>query len=702
MREYGSQAIRNIAVVGHGSSGKTTLVDALAFVSGTSKRHGSIRDGSTLTDTAPEEIERKFSISLGCACAEWKDTKINLLDTPGFLDFQGDAIAGIAAADGALVTVGAGTGVEAGTERMFREAIARKDPVLFVVSTIDREHADFDAAYRSIKEHLTTKVVPVEIPIGAGAGFKGVINLFTKRAHLFKPGTKAGEYEEADIPASERARFDRYHQEMVEAVAATDDALLERFFGGEELPGELEMGAMKEAMKRQELFPLLCCSSQLTWGVRTVLDFLVALMPSAFEMEELHAFKGAEGARTVEIHPQEGAPFAALVFKTTAEPHVGDVSFFRTFSGTVVAGQELYNATRDTAEKMMHLSVPLGRERVEVPRLHPGDIGCVAKLHNTHTNDTLSTKAHPVRLPQIRFPDPVVTFAVKSTLRTDEEKLQQGLHRLHDEDPTFQTHFSSETHETIVGGMGERHVEVALARVARQFGVKGELSAPRIPYRETITSKGEGQGRHKKQSGGKGQFGDCWIRMRPASRGSGYQFQDEIVGGAIPRGFIPAVDRGVQEAAARGVLAGYPVVDFVVECYDGSYHSVDSNEASFKMAGILAFKTVAPKCRPALLEPLEVVEVTTPDGYLGDVMGDLSSRRGHILGTEPTDEGSFTRVRAIVPQAELHLYATKLSSLSHGRAVFAQRFHGYEYVPGDAAQRVVESRSREQTQERSA
>ena len=699
MREYRSEAIRNIAVVGHGASGKTTLVDALAFVSGTSKRHGSIKDGSTLTDTSPEETERKYSISLGCAYAEWKDTKINLLDTPGFLDFQGDAIAGIAAADGALVAVGASTGVEAGTERMFREAIARKDPVLFVISTIDREHADFDAAYQSIKDRLTTKVVPVEIPIGAGAGFKGVINLFTKRAHLFKPGTKAGEYEEVDIPASEQARFERYHQEMVEAVAATDDALLERFFGGEELPGELAMSAMKEAMKRQDIFPLLCCSSQLTWGVRTVLDFLVSLMPSAFEMEELHAFKGAEGERTVEIHPSEGAPFTALVFKTTAEPHVGDVSFFRTFSGTVAAGQDVYNATRDSAEKLMHLSIPLGRERLEVPRLYPGDIGCVAKLHNTHTNDTLSTKARPVRLPQIQFPDPIVTFAVKASLRPDEEKFQQGLHRLHDEDPTFQTHFNSETHETIVGGMGERHIEVGLARVARQFGVKGELAAPRIPYRETITSKGDGQGRHKKQSGGKGQFGDCWIRMRPGPRGSGYVFQDEIVGGAIPRAYIPAVDRGVAEAAARGVLAGYPMVDFVVECYDGSYHSVDSNEASFKMAGIQAFKTVAPKCRPALLEPLEMVEVTTPDAYLGDVMGDLSSRRGHILGTEPTDEGSFTRVRAIVPQGDMHLYATKLSSIAHGRAVFSQRFHGYEHMPGEAAAKIIEAAAKARGEE---
>ena len=689
MREYRSEAIRNIAVVGHGASGKTTLVDALAFVSGSSRRHGSIRDGNTLTDTAPEEIERKYSIALGCAFAEWKDTKINLLDTPGFLDFQGDAIAGIAAADGALVTIGAGTGVEAGTERMFREAIARRDPVLFVVAMMDKEHADFDRAYQSIKDHLTAKVVPVEIPIGAGASFKGIINLFTKKAHLFTPGTKAGEFEEADIPASERARFERYHAELVEAVAATDDALLEKFFSGEELPGDVEMAAMKEAMKRQELFPLLCCSSQLTWGVRTVLDFLAALMPSAYEMEILHAFRGAVGERTVEVQPTDSSPFSALVFKTTAEPHVGDVSYFRTFSGTVASGQEVYNATRDSAEKLTHLAVPLGRERVDVPRLYPGDIGCVAKLHNTHTNDTISTKAQPVRLPQVSFPDPLVTFAVKAVSRTDEERLQQGLHRLHDEDPTFQTHFNTDTHETIVGGMGERHIEVALARLVRQLSVKAELTVPRVPYRETITAKGEGQGKHKKQSGGRGQFGDCWIRMKPAPRGSGYQYVDAIVGGVIPRNYIPAVDRGLQEAAARGVLAGYPMVDFIAECYDGSYHSVDSNEASFKMAGIQAFKTVAAKCRPALLEPLEIVEVFTPEAYLGDVLGDLSSRRGHILGTEVPDDGHFTQVRAIVPQAELHLYATKLSSLTHGRGTYAHHFHGYEQMPTEQAQKVI-------------
>ena len=347
----------------------------------------------------------------------------------------------------------------------------------------------------------------------------------------------------------------------------------------------------------------------------------------------------------------------------------------------------------------MHLAVPLGRDRVEVARLYPGDIGCVAKLHNTHTNDTLSTRGHPLRMPQVEFPPSLVTFAVRAVSRNDEEKLQQGMHRLHDEDPTFQTHYNTETHETIVEGLGERHIEVAMARLTRQFGVKAELSAPKIAYRETITAKAEGQGRHKKQSGGRGQFGDCWVRLKPGPRGSGYKFEDEIVGGVIPRNYIPAVDKGIQEASARGILARHPVVDFIAECYDGSYHSVDSNEASFKMAGILAFKTVAAKCKPALLEPLDMVEIATPDHYLGDVMGDLNSRRGHILGTDTLPDGLGTRVRAVVPQAELHLYGTKLSSITHGRGTFTRKFKSYEFAPHDHAKKVIDSAAKEKEEE---
>jgi len=423
MREYRGSEIRNIAVVGHGASGKTSLVDALAFVSGSSKRHGSVKDGTALTDYSAEEIERGFSINLGCAFAEWMDSKINLIDTPGFLDFQGDAVAGVAAADGALCVVNATSGVEVGTEREFREAIRRKDPVLFVVSMMDKEHADFDRTYQQIKHRLTSKVIPVQIPAGQGASFQGVLNLYSKKAHLYKKGSKSGQFEEGDVPAEFRATFDKYYQDLIETVAATDDTLLERYLEGGEIGREDAVRAMKEAMKRMELFPLFCVSSELNMGVPAVLSTIVELMPNAYEMEEVHGFKGAEGDHTVEIHANDDGPFAAQVFKTISEPHVGDVSYFRVYSGTIANGAEVYNATRGAAEKLNHLSVSQGKERTEVPRLHAGDIGCVAKLRNTHTNDTLSTKEHPVRLPLIDFPESLVQLAVHATNRADEEKL---------------------------------------------------------------------------------------------------------------------------------------------------------------------------------------------------------------------------------------------------------------------------------------
>lgn len=693
MREYDSAGIRNIAVIGHGGSGKTSLVDALCFAAGSTKRHGSVRDGTALTDHLPEETERGYSISLGCAYAEWMDSKINFIDTPGSLDFQGDAIAGVAAADGALCVISGISGVEVGTERMFRVAMARQDPVLFAVSMMDKEHANFDRIYEQIKERLSAKVIPVEVPCGEGVDFRGVINLFTQRAYMYTSGTK-GEYVEQDIPPEYQERYTKYRQELIEAISATDDALLERYLEGQEIARDDAIHGMKEAMARLDLFPLFCVSSENMIGMRALLTELVQLMPNAWEMEEIHALTGAEGQETVLLHAKDEGPFAALVFKTLSEPHVGDVSYFRVLSGRVSSGQEVFNATRDGVEKLGHLAVSAGRERPEVAVLHAGDIGCVTKLRNTHTNDTLSTREHPIRLPAIEFPESVVHFAVRAATRGEEDKLQQGLHRLHDEDPTLTVHYNPETHETIVGGMGERHLDVAMAVLKRKFGVQTELAKPRIAYRETITAKAEGQGRHKKQSGGRGQFGDCWIRMSPMPRGEGYVFEDRIVGGVIPSKYTPAVDRGVQEASARGVLAGFPLVDFRVELYDGSTHSVDSNEMSFKMAGILAFKTVAAKCRPVILEPLDLLEITVRDAWLGDVLGDLSSRRGQILGT--SGESDRTTVRAIVPQAELHLYATQLFSLSHGDAHLSRRFSGYETVPHDAAQKVINDHAREQ------
>lgn len=700
MREYTGSEIRNIAVVGHGASGKTSLVDALAFVSGASKRHGSVKEGTALTDHTPEENERGYSINLGVAFAEWQGTKVNLIDTPGFLDFQGDAIAGLAAADGALCVVSANAGVEVGTERMFREAVERKDPVLFVVTMMDKEHANFDRVYQDIKAKLTAKVIPVEVPVGEGADFHGVVNLFTRKAHVYRKGVKTGEYEETDVPAEAQAQFDKYYAELLESIAATDDDLLERYLEGGEISREEAIAGAREAMKRMELFPLFCVSSETLYGTRAVLDTIVELMPNAYEMEEVHAFTGAEGDATVEIHAKDDAPFAAFVFKTASEPHVGDVSYFRVLSGCVANGGEVYNATRDVVEKLGHLSVSQGKDRIEVGKVCAGDIACVAKLKNTHTNDTLSTKEHPVRLPQVRFPEGQIQFAVHAKARGEEDKLQSGLHRLHDEDPTFELHYNAETHETIVSGLGERHLEVIMAKLRRKFGVQAELTKPKIAFRETLKGKGEGQGRHKKQSGGRGQFGDCWVRLAPMPRGEGYVFIDQIVGGVIPRQYIPAVDKGIQEASVRGVLAGYPMVDFKAELFDGSYHSVDSNEASFKMAGILAFKGIAPKCKPVLLEPLDELDILTPDGYMGDVLGDLSARRGHILGTEPAEAlAGFTRIRAVMPQAELHLYASVLQSMTQGRATFTRRFRGYEEMPADSAQRLIAEAAKHREEE---
>ena len=687
MREYDSRNIRNISVVGHGSSGKTSLVDALCFAAGSSKRHGNIRDGTTLTDYLPEEVDRGYSISLACSYVEWMDSKINFIDAPGSLDFVGDATAALDATDGAMLVIGGASGIEVGTQRMFREAVKRRDPVLFVVSMMDKEFADFDRIYDDIKERLTTKVIPVEIPIGEGANFRGVINLFTQRAYLYSGNAVKGEFTESDVPSECAERFAKYRTELIEAISATDDNLLERYLEGIDIDRDSAIKGMKEAMKRMDLFPLFCVSSESMIGVRALLTELVQLMPNAFEMEETHGLMGAVGDQTAQIHALDDEPFTAIVFKTLGEPHVGDVSYFRVLSGSVTTGHEVFNATRDVTEKLGHLSVPCGRERTEVSSLHAGDIGCVTKLRNTHTNDTLSSREHPIRLPEIAFPEPVVHFAVRCTSRGDEEKMQQGLHRLHDEDPTFEVHYNSETHETVVGGMGERHLDVCMTILERKYGVKAELSKPRIAFRETLQVKSEGQGRHKKQSGGRGQFGDCWVRLYPTSRGEGYRFEDRIVGGAIPSKFIPAVDRGVQEAAARGVLAGFPLVDFCAEVYDGSTHSVDSNEMSFKMAGILAFRAVAPKCKPVILEPLDLLEIDVPDSFLGDVLGDISGRRGQILGTSA--DGTTAVVRAVIPQSELHLYATQLFSITHGHGTFKRRFHGYEQVPGDAASKII-------------
>src|SRR5467141_1340524 len=647
MRVYKTPEIRNVAVVGHGASGKTSLVDALAFVAGTSKRHGAVKDGTALTDYTPDEIERKYSINLALAVAEWMDTKVNLIDTPGYLDFTGDALAGVYAADSAVVVLSATAGVEVGTEKVWDYCERRSLPRLFFVSLMDKEHANFERVFNQIKDQLTSKVIPVEIPVGEGLEFHGIINLFSKKAHLYKKGTKAGEYDEVDVPDEYKDRFEKYSQELIESIAATDDTLLERYLGGEEIGRDEAIAAMKAGMTKGELFPLFCGAAELTYGTRALLNKLVELCPAPHERPPVEAQRWGTAERLT-LKCDDAGPLAAQVFKTVSEPHVGDVTLFRLFSGHVKNGQDVWNAPREVSEKLNHLCVGLGKERLEIPELHAGDIGVVQKLH--------------------------------------------------EEDPTFHHEYNGELAQTLIRGLGERHLEIIVGRLARKFGVHAQTAKPKVAYRETFRGKSEGQGKHKKQTGGRGQYGDCWIRIAPLPRGSGVQFVDEIVGGVIPRQYIPAVERGVLEAAHKGPVAGYPVVDFKFELYDGSYHDVDSNEMSFKMAGILAFRNVSPGARPVLLEPTIDVEVWTPDDYQGAVMGDLSSRRGHIVGTEK--DGRLTKVKALVPEAELDRYATTLHSITHGRGTYKMKFHVYQDAPPDVAAKVTESRKKERSETR--
>ena len=684
MRVYGTPAIRNVAFVGHGAAGKTTLVDALAFVSGSSRRHGSIQEGTTLTDYSADEIDRKHSISLGVGFAEWMDSKVNLLDAPGYLDFLGEATAALYSADSAVVVLNATGGVEVGTERVWEICDRLHLPRLIFVTQMDRERANFERVFDDVKAHLSPKVVPVEIPVGNGADFHGIVNLLTDETQFYKKGTKTGEYDSVPLPDEVKESYSKYHEQLVEAIAATDDALLEKYLGGEELSRAEIVKALKKGVLAGEIVPMLVGSATLTYGTRALLNDMVELLPSPDEAS------GPPG----EV---DGAPLLGHVFKTISEPHVGDVTLFRTYRGAVKTGEEVWNHEHNVAEKLNHLSVQQGKERIEVPELAPGDIGSVAKLRDTHTNDTFCRRDHAVHLDPIPYPEAVATSGVVVKNRGEEDKLAAGLHKLHEEDPTFHFEYSSELGQTLIHGMGERHFEIILGRLEKKFGVHAELVRPKVAYRETLKGKAEGQGKHKKQSGGRGQYGDCWIRLSPRPRGAGYNFVDSIVGGVIPNKYIPAVDRGVQEAAARGVIAGFPLVDFQAECYDGSYHDVDSNEMSFKMAGILAFRNVSPKARPVLLEPLLDVTVWSPSELLGDVMGDLSSRRGQILGTEA--DGRLTRVKAIVPEAEMYKYATTLHSITHGRGGFHSEHRGYAEAPPEVTAKVAAEHKKEEKEE---
>ncbi len=684
-KTFATSDIRNVALVGHGGCGKTTLADAVAYIAGAADRRGSVEEGNAVTDFTPEEAEHGMSIDLAVAHAPWMDAKINLIDTPGYLDFFGDVSAGVRVADAAVVVVDAVAGVEAGTERVWKACRERGIPRMLFVTGMDRENASFEKAFGGISDVLTSGAVPVEVPLGAGDDFRGVVNLFSERAHLYREDSDRGEYEETEVPDDVADLEAEWHQELVETVATTDDTLLEAYLEGGELSRDQVIEALADAMAEGEMAPVFCGSGERGWGVRAVMNKMVELFPSPDQAGPVEA--EGPGGDAVLLEPDDDEATAALVFKTTSEAHTGELSFFRLFSGSVENGDDLVNAGRSSSERISQLSVPAGSERLDVAELHAGDIGVTAKLKDTHTGDTLADPDRPVTLPGIDWPSPDVSEAVEAVERGDEDRLATGLNKLHEEDPTFVSSFDPELGQTIARGLGELHLTVSLEKLERKYGVDVEREPPKIPYRETITRKAEGQYRHKKQTGGRGQFGECYLRVNPLPRGTGYEFVDSIKGGVIPAKFVPAVDEGIQEAAEEGVLAGYPVVDFRVEVFDGSHHSVDSSEQAFKIAGSRAFKEVAQEARPVLLEPILEVEVTTPEEYMGDVIGDLNGRRGKVLGVEP--KGHLQVVKAQVPQAEMYRYSATLRSITHGTGAHERSMHGYEKAPRDVTEQVI-------------
>jgi len=675
--------IRNIALVSPHGTGKTSLAESLLYRTKVATRHGKVEEGTSTLDFSPEEIHRKISISLAMASLEWRDTKINLIDTPGYADFVGDLVAGLRVADTALFCIKASAGIEAGSEMVWDRVEERGCAVICAVTQMEKEHAAYERSLHSATERLGKRFVPVAWPIGEGDKFRGLVDLVAMKAYLFE---KDGSAKEAPIPAEVEADVQRARSALVDAAAEADDALLEKFLGGEELSGDEVRKGLREGVVNRSFVPTIPIAAYPMMGVDHLLDTIVGLAPSPADCGPVVGQKpGAEDK--VELKPEPGSRPAALIFKTSSETHAGDLSLIRVFAGTLTPGKELWNSSAQRAEKIGQLFFVSGKERKDAGQLIAGDIGAAVKLRESHTGQTLCDKGTPILLGPVPFPHKELEVAVFVKNKADEEKMGSGLHKLREEDPTLHVQVDSSLHQTLLQGMGDLQIDVIVEKLQRRFGVHVDLTKPRIPYRETIRRSVEKQGRHKKQTGGRGQFGDVHVRLEPLKPGTGFEFVDEIVGGAVPRNYIPAVEKGIVEAMHDGVLAGYPVVDVRAALYDGSYHTVDSSEMAFKIAGSLAFKEGAKEASPVLLEPIVEIEVRVPKDFVGAVTGDLSSKRGKILGMGT--QGRYETIRAHVPQAELYKYSTHLRSLTQGRASHRTKFSHYEEVPREIADKVV-------------
>jgi elongation factor G len=697
MKVYETNSIRNVALVGHGDAGKTSLVSCFLFDSSAMNRLGKVDQGSTVTDFDEDEVERKITISSAPAYAEWNKVKINFLDTPGYGNFVADARAALRAVDGCLVIVSGVAGVEVQTEKVWRWADEYQLPRMIIVNKLDRERSDFARAVESIQNSFGRSAIPVQIPIGSEKSFYGVVDLIHFKAFNYEKD-ESGKYKEVDIPEDLKQEASAQRQALVEMIAEQDDKLMEKYFEAGELTQDDVLAGLKKAIIERKLIPVFGASALHNVGAHPILNAIVELLPNPMEAGITLPAENTKDHSKMEVKIDPSAPFSAFVFKTFVDPYAGRVNLFRVLTGVMKADHSYLNVNKGTTEKISTISILQGKTASPVQEVHAGDIASVAKLKDTQTNDTLADQQSHIRFAPISFPHPIISFAIEPKSRGDEEKISTALHKLSEEDPVLRFDRDPQTKELLVSGSGQLHVEVVVSRLKRRFGTEVLLHQPKVPYRETIKGKSEVQGKYKKQSGGRGQYGDCWITMEPLPRDQDFEFVDKIFGGAIPRNYIPAVEKGIQDARHHGILAGFPVVNFRVTLFDGSFHPVDSSEMAFKIAGSMAFKKGMEEAKPVLLEPIMHVEITAPADYMGAITGDLSSRRGRMQGMDSM--GSMQVIRASVPLAEMLNYAPTLTSLTGGRGSYEMGFDHYDEVPSHLTQKIIDEHKSKVQQEK--
>jgi elongation factor G len=683
VKVYETNDIRNVALIGHGHSGKTSLVAGALFTSGASSRLTRVDEGNTITDFDEEEVARKLTISTAIAAAEWNKKKINLIDTPGFNTFLIDTQAALVAAEAALVIVDGVAGVEVQTEKVWSYCDEFKLPRAIVINKLDRERSSFDRTLENVQSVFGRTVIPIHLPIGSEREFKGIVDVIRMKAYTYTPDGD-GKGKEGEVPANLADAAQKAHEALIEMVAEGNDKLLEEFFDKGTLPTDEIIEGLRDAVRQMRMYPVLCASGLHNIGTDLLLNFILEDFPAPSHQGP---WKGTLNGKEIERPFKDSEPVSAFVFKTVADPFAGRVSYFKVISGIVRNDANLVHVRTGAAERLAHIGVLAGKTIQAVPELHAGDIGAVAKLKETLTGDTLTDKASPIAYPAVILPEPSIAYAISAKTRNDEDRMGHAVHKILEEDPALRFYRDPQTKEFLLAGTGQQHVEVIVSRLKKRYGVDVELHAPKIPYRETIRGKADVQGRHKKQTGGHGQFGDCWIRVEPLPRGAKFSFENEVFGGAIPRNFIPAIEKGIVEAAEKGYLAGFPMVDFRVVVYDGSYHDVDSSEMSFKLAARKAFRAAMEQAKPTLLEPVMNVEVRAPVEYAGDLMGDMNSRRGRIAGMDT--KGGTQIIKAQVPMAEMLSYQNDLTSMTQGRATFSMEFDHYDYVPQIQAEKVI-------------